>query len=472
MTEEPWRRVHPLTPLVRSWQVLAAILFFVVQDSGQRWLTGGRDDGPPELGPIGSPLGLTIGGVILVLGLALLVGMGVLSWRMTRYRVTAEAFELRRGVLFRQHRVAQLDRLQAVDISQPLLARMFGLARLSFDVAGAGDSKIELAFLPDGEAQALRNRVLAGAAGVEYAGADAPEAPEYHGVEVPLPRLVASMVLSGLTIGALLYLITLGVVAVVLGSVAPLLAGGWPALLGMAGTVWTRFNRGFGFRAAVSPDGVRLRHGLTEHRTQTVPPGRVQAVELSQPLLWRRTDWWHVTVTVAGYGGMPGEQAQLASTLLPVGTRAEALTVLAYVLPDLGVGDEDPYRVMDDALTGSGAASGFVTSPRAARWFDWISWRRNGFRATERALLVRHGVVQRSVTLVPHARTQSLGVTQGPWQRRLRLASVEVHTTPGSISPRVDHLAVDVAAGLITAQTLRARAARAAAGPERWMRQA
>ena len=50
---------------------------------------------------------------------------------------------------------------------------------------------------------------------------------------------------------------------------------------------WRRFAGAFGFTVRVSPDGLRLRHGLPEHRAQTVPPGRVQAVSLVQPLLWR-----------------------------------------------------------------------------------------------------------------------------------------------------------------------------------------
>ena len=76
------------------------------------------------------------------LGLVIVVitGLLVLSWRLTRYRVTAEALELRHGVLVRRQRRARLDRLQAVDVVQPLVARIFGLARLKLDVAGGAGS--------------------------------------------------------------------------------------------------------------------------------------------------------------------------------------------------------------------------------------------------------------------------------------------------------------------------------------------
>ena len=69
---------------------------------------------------------------------------------------------------------------------------------------------------------------------------------------------------------------------------------------------------------------LRLRHGLLEHRTQTVPPGRVQAVRLVQPLLWRGAGWWRVRVNVAGYGGRGDDQRDGETSCCPVGTRAEA----------------------------------------------------------------------------------------------------------------------------------------------------
>ena len=44
-------------------------------------------------------------------------------------------------------------------------------------------------------------------------------------------------------------------------------------LFGGVTYVWSRINQGANFRAAISPDGIRLRHGLTEARAQTVPTG-------------------------------------------------------------------------------------------------------------------------------------------------------------------------------------------------------
>jgi putative membrane protein len=254
------------------------------------------------------------------------------------------------------------------------------------------------------------------------------------------------------------------VVMVATGEFA-VLSASLPAVLGAGGYLFGRLTGEFDFRVAISPDGVRLRHGMLETRSQTIPPGRVQAVRLVQSVLWRGRDWWRVQVNVAGYGG---ESEDKNSVLLPVGTREEALTVLSLVLPDLGV--DEPRRILDAGLDGdSRTASAYVTAPRRARILDPVAWRRNGFTVTGRALLVRRGRMVKILDVVPHERTQSLGLSQGPWQRRLGVASFQVHSTEGPVRPEVPHLDAADAARLMAEQALRARSARAAAGPERWM---
>ena len=49
-----------------------------------------------------------------------------------------------------------------------------------------------------------------------------------------------------------------------------------------------------------------------------MPPGRVQAVRIVEPLLWRRRGWVRVELDVAGTGNQGG-------TLLPVAGRDELL---------------------------------------------------------------------------------------------------------------------------------------------------
>lgn len=515
-----WRRMHPVTPAVKGWKVLAAMLAVVAWNAA--------DDVRDLAEWLGVRAWLYIGGVVVLVAL---IGFGysAIAWRMTRFAVTDDAVHLRSGVLFRQQRQARLDRLQAVDVVQPLLARILGLSELRLEVAGGAGSAVSLAFLREAEAEQLRAELLARAAGIHRGrrpapaahapgaatvpgapaapeapdapappplGAEpgaapvtdaaaapsvtvpveqpaddgwddvAPVAPERPVYEVPVGRLLAATLLSATTFWLLVVIAGVVVLIVTSGrfeSAFVLL----PAVLGMVSYTWTRFNRGANFRAAISPDGIRLRHGLTESRAQTVPPGRVQAVRVTQGLLWRRPDWWRVEVNVAGYGSGT-DQTQSENVLLPAGTRDEAMLALWLVLPDLGTAD--PRALVDAGLTGRDGEGDWAVAPRRSRWLDPVGWRRHGVTVTERALVLRSGVLTRQLVVVPHERTQSLGLAQGPLQRRLGLASFQLHSTPGPVAPRVDHLDARVAAGLLDEQATRARTARAGAGPEQWMR--
>ncbi|MBO0610990.1 PH domain-containing protein [Myceligenerans salitolerans] len=475
--------------MVRGWAVLGGALFII----GQQTLDGGPEEGG-VIGLLTSPYWWTVPLGLVLVGL-IGFGFAALAWRMTTYAVGDETVHLRRGVVFKQQRHARLDRLQAVDVRQPLVARLFGLSELKLEVAGGSDSGIAIGYLRDADASELRNELLARAAGLksttpapvreehETAGAPdhagpgadapaadapvtaAPEAPEQPVLEVPMGRLIVSLLRTSVTIFFALFIAGLIVTVVVTGTPQVVFAVIAP-FIGIGGYLFNRFSTEFAFRVAISADGIRLRHGLLETRAQTIPPGRVQAVSITQGLLWRGRDWWRVQVNVAGYAA--DAASGTSNVLLPVGTRDEALTVLSLVLPDLGV--DDPRAVLEAGLSGDSRTPGpFTGSPRDAVWVDPIGWQRQGFAVTGRALLLRSGRLYRILTVVPHERTQSLGIAAGPLQRRLGLASFEVHSTPGPVSPGVHHLAAADAAELLEEQAARARSARAQAGPERWM---
>jgi putative membrane protein len=150
-----------------------------------------------------------------------------------------------------------------------------------------------------------------------------------------------------------------------------------------------------------------------------------------------------------------------------VGTRQDVMQVLALVLPNPGT--PDPLAVFTAGLEGTGSGSGFLTSPRRARWFSPLSFRRNGYAATATALLVRSGALWRDLAVVPHERTQSIALHQGPLARRLRLADLRLHTTVGPVDPRVRQMDAAAARLLFDEQAARAAAARRIAGPERWL---
>lgn len=452
---EPPRRVSPVTPLLNAWKVATALVAFAV------WQ--GRDLVVEEDLPF-----LLLGGIFLGLLLVstfLSLLYNYFAWRRLSYGFDAESIYVHSGILFRTQRHVRLDRIQSVDLNRPLLARIFGYVSLQVVSAGSVADNLAIAFVKDDEAHRLRNEILARAAGLttQEDTAPAPQAPERELYRVSPLRIFGSLIRSGGLMTMVVLTIALIAGAIILRDISIILAVALP-MIGSGTFWWRRITQIFDFTVATSPDGIRLRYGLLSTVSRTVPPGRVQAISLTQPLLWRRKNWWRILITVAG----EGSTAEAGEPMLyPVATQAEAADLLYLILPDLGV--PDPLATIDTALRGSGPSGGFTTSPRSARWVDPIVWRRTGYLATNTATIIRRGRIIRTTDIVPNARIQSIGAAQGPIERRLGLASVTLHTTPGSVSANVPHLAAVSAREFIADASHRAGLARRAAGPERWM---
>jgi putative membrane protein len=429
----PLRRLHPLSPLLRGWKFIIAALLVIVPQNADR-LRRSADE----------PLSLALA-VLAVVAVGVIYGL--LSWRFTHYGVAGGDLRVDSGVLFRRSRHVRLDRLQAVEVVQPLLGRALGLAELRLEVVGGAKTEAPLAYLSLDDARRLRAELLARAAGIAE---DTPEAPERVLHEVPAERLLWSSLLSTpVLVGVLLVPVALAAAALTAGIGAALVLV--PALVSVGTPLIQQLVANYGFTLAESPDGLRVRRGLLETRSQTVPPGRIQAARLAEPWLWRRfTDWVAVQVDIAGYAG---ESATASAVLLPVGPRPLALDLLRRVLPDADVSGVP--------LTGV---------PPRARWLAPLSRRVLAAGADRRHFVARRGVLRRETDVVPHERAQSVRLSQGPLQRWLRLATVTVDTTPGPVTVRAEHRDAVEAAAMVRAEAILARAARAAAPPQRWMR--
>ena len=70
--------------------------------------------------------------------------------------------------------------------------------------------------------------------------------------------------------------------------------------------------------------------------------------------------------------------------------------------------------------------------------------------------------------VVPHQRTQSMALQQGPLARGFRVADLVLHTTAGPVAPRLIQAGLDEARALLDAQSARARAARKRQNSEHW----
>ncbi|MFF4708639.1 PH domain-containing protein [Streptomyces sp. NPDC001288] len=423
------RRLHPVTPFRRAWAPVAVLTGWAVHDPNQA---------QEQLTKLTTTM--------LLAGLAVLVTAGALygflSWWFTYFAVTDSELRIRTGLFFRRTAHIRLERIQAVDVTQPLLARVAGVAKLRIDVVGT-DKKDELAFLGQGEARALRAELLARAAGFAPETArEVGEAPAQELMRVPAGKLALSLLLTGATWGSLAAaLVVPPVLWLATHSVWTVLATALPLLGAAATTSVGRFVGEYDWTVGESPDGLRIDHGLLDRTHETVPPGRVQTVRIVEPLLWRPLRWVRVELDVAGSAN---------SVLVPVAPRAVAESVLTRVLPGATVPGE------------------LSRPPRRARWCVPLWWRGYGLAVTETVFAARHGLLRRRLALVPHAKVQSVRLTQGPWKRLWRLADVHVDTgADKTVTARLRD--AEAAAALLREQAERSRTGRRTARPDRWM---
>ncbi|WP_223269460.1 PH domain-containing protein [Frigoribacterium sp. ACAM 257] len=548
LTDGEWHRLHPATPLLKGGIALIVVLGIIVNNA-REWVVGlfvpggRRPDGDGEGDPFGYVvehgfLGFVLLGVLVVIAVLVLVFW--LSWRMNTFRVTEEVVEVRSGVVFRTDRRARLDRVQGINIQRPVLARVFGAAKLEVSQAG-DDANVSLAYLRSAAADDLRREILRRASGVQRSavdgvqavpaagrptpgqaatgqaaptdsrqrfvglveqraqdflsdGLDPQEAPPESVVKVDVGRLVGSVLLSGYTLFLVAAAIAV-VVSVRLTGEFFLLFALLPAVLGSSGYYVNRVTKSLRYSISSSRDGIRIGYGLFSTTNETLPPGRIHSVKVSQPLLWRPFGWWQISINRASRSSTDGSGQQGNSTLLPVGDEADVRRVLELVLPELvgvaaaevqaeqaaevqvelaepaepaepaaGAHPAEPAEsaeppaparavvdehashtlsLVEDGLTSKGSEGGFTTSPRRAAVLRWFSWRRNGFRTAPGALLLRKGAIWRELVVVPLPRMQSVGLSQGPLLRRLRLAAVHLHTVQGPIVATIGALDQD-----------------------------
>lgn len=434
--------------------------------------------------PIGGILSRGLVGWALA-GLALIIVVLVigfwLSWRMHTFRVTHEAVEVRSGILFRSHRSARLDRIQGINVNRPVFARLFGTAKLEVSVAGQF-ANVQLSYLGSALADGLRADILRLASGAraekaakavdaatdagpatDAAGAPvgspgsdataqarrapvsavighrvdeflAPEldpnlAPPESVVHLPLGRVIGSTLLGGSTVW-IIVLIAVIAVGFATGQLWVLFSF-VPAAIGLVSYIWNRITKSLRYTIAGTPDGVRIGHGLLSTGNQTIPPGRIHAIEVSQWILWRSFGWWSIRINVAGQSVSASNEAVQRTLVLPVGTVADVHRVLGLLLSD-AASTVEPF--IDAGLAGRDGDGGFSTTPRRGAWLRPFSWRRIGWAMIDGVAMLRRGALLRSLTLVPLARMQSVAVTVGPIERMLRLASVRIHTVTGPVT--------------------------------------
>lgn len=421
-------RTHPLTGLVQGalWAAAASVglVSSLAQGQGVR--------------------GILIG---IAGGLLLGVGFGFTSWWFTRYTIDGSELRINSGFLTKRSRRMPYERIQSVDIAEPLVARLFGLAELRIEMAGGKDSRTSLRFLKLADARTLRVVLLNKAHGVE-AGVETDEhfaeAPRDVIAAVPPERIMIGTALSLDFMFAVLAAIVLIVAGLFFDQFIAVFGGAFAVGTGIAQMVARRVLQQWGFSLTSTGRGVRIERGLLSRTSQTIPADRVQGIAIEEPFIWRRLGWQRLEVDVAGYANKSDDNGVNAnSTLLPITDPPLATEVIGWMLAGA-----NPHTVTLKPV------------PQRSWWFAPIGWKYRGAGADDAIFVSTTGWIERKTSIVPHGKTQSVALRQGPLQRRRKVATIEVHSPKGPVNAEGRHLDQYEARHEAFAQLDRARLAR------------
>ena len=437
-TQPSFRRVHRLTPLLRLWSViLALIAAFALNVNLEAlrdifaFITG------EHRGEALRDTAIALAGFVAVCAVVWLASG--LWWRRMGYQLGGDELSLRRGLFSTQLRTARYDRTQAVDVVEPVIARLFRLAAVRVETAGGQSSVIEIAYLKKADAEALREDILARVHGAPTPAATAadtdidatvtdatsahtlaPPAEEPALVpEIPIARSLVAAALRASTLFLVGFLILVVVTRLPLSTALPVLVGALP-------NVWNVLDSSWRYTARADGEVLNITYGLADRRRQSIRLDRIHAVQITQPLLWRPLGWYEVRVSVAGYGASASGKASGSTRILPVGTLAQARQFLP----------------ADAAPT--------YASPARAKWVSPLDYRQQTVALTGDYVIVRNGRLNRRVKAIHTSHIQELTYRRGPISQALGLATVGLDLVQGPVRMDARNLTLADAAALLT----------------------
>ena len=406
-----------------------------------------------------------------------------LYWSRFEFRVGDEEIRIDSGIVSRTHRSIPFDRIQDVDISQGPIARLLGLAKVTFETGGsalAGQEEGVLQAITLERAEELRTLVRSRRSQAPVAQEAEAERPPVYAMDSRRLLLAGAFnfslaLFAGLfglsqTMGDVLGfdpldrdfwrgLLSRGdpVLELIMANAAAAAAAGvlLLVLIGVATGIVRTVLRDYGFRLDRTEVGLRRRRGLLTRTDVTVRASRAQAAVVATGVVRDSLGWRelrlqslardegeggdHVLAPLARDEEVDRVLAELGWRPLPPAldwTRVSRAYVHAFalmVLPLVPVALLQIILVPALGIAGLAVLAALVLVRR-------LEWRRIGYALDGDRLLVRNGWWRRRTLVLPLRRIQSIDVAQsfvGRWFGTASLvfgiaggSSLSIHNIP------------------------------------------
>jgi putative membrane protein len=475
---KPTLRLHPLSWL---FVLVASIRQFIVPVIAVL-VFGARDDG-------------SMWGMIIVVPLVI----GAI-WRqlLFRYGFGPRGLVLREGLLFRNLRQIEYERIENVDTERGVLHRLFNVVEVRVETSTGGKPEGLIRVLGLGAVEELRSRIFA-------------QAPTSEGARKVVPREAAGDTLLRLSPaelmrfgfvdnrGMLVVAASFGVVSQTgaMSAVVEFLraeifdtqVGATGASLVVAGAgllvtlflivrllslLWALVTL-HDFTLTRVADDLRIRYGLLTRVALTLRLPRIQAAHQTESIMHRFFGRVSLAVDLAGDGGHQtdenGTPQMRVRWLAPICSPRRSAELIRAALPMLANDSEVNWQplapgararlfrkvVLVATLMLAGPSIVFLQYRAPLLWLLVVplAWlhatqyvRYARWALTREALLFRRGWLTRRLAIVPRNRVQSVQQVASPFDRRKSMSALLVDTagasTLGSIV-RIPYLPADMA---------------------------
>ncbi len=433
-----WKRLHLVSPILNSlssslrfWPVL---LVAVVNQGG-------------------ALLGIILLGVLLAA-----LGVEILQYLRFDYRMAGTTLIVRSGVLVRRTRTVPADRVQQVSRNEKLRHRLFGVAELSVEVAGAGtEPEVKLSVVNTAEAERIRVRLQDARRKV----GTAPPEPDHIVYRQPNRSLLLWAIFTS-------PLFTIPAVGAGLGALSDAIdlerAWGWlpeggqlwflaaAGMLGLVAATAINLARFYDMRLMQADADLRLDYGLlTRHRLE-LPSERIQALVLKLSPAGRLSGTVGVTVHNASSAG------EATASHLPAIPRFDRDALLDRLVPGINVEAEvsghPPAALRRSLIRWTWPVAAVTLAIWAGSQNVWggllllalgpaaalgaRAWRVLGHGETTDVVVSRRGAIRDHTAVIRKARVQSVSVVANWFQRRRRLATLRIQVAQplGNVSIR------------------------------------
>ena len=460
----PTLRLHPLSWLfvlvasVRQFIVpVIAVVLFGARDDGEMW------------------------GIFIVVPLLIAA-----LWRqmLFRYGLGPRGLVIRDGLLFRNVRQIEYERIENIDTERNLLHRLLGVAEVRVETSTGGKPEGLIRVLSLDAVDALRREVFGHGRGTG-APAVAARVTEPAGtvlLQLPAAELMRfgfvdnrGMLVIAAAFGfisqtgamgaagaylrdhvfdtdiAALGALSLGIVAV--GVLVTIVL-----CVRLLSLVWALVTL-HDFTVTKQGDGLRVRYGLLTRVALTLRLPRIQATHQTETLMHRFLGRVSLAVDLAGDGAQQADENGTPQMrmrwLAPICTPRRSLELIRTAFPMLVNDSTVEWRGLAPGARGRlfrksmliATLIGAIPSAFLLGWSAPLLWlliiplawlhatqyvRHTAWALTREALIFRRGWLTRRLSIVPRNRVQAVHRSASPFDRRKRMAVIAVDTAGAS----------------------------------------